>query len=295
MNSSASPLLYGVISAVSLGCADFVARYTSRALGQNMALLSTFAVTVIVFFPLYRNNGMLIEGINWDIAVLIFHGGMITVGMLLLYLSLARGPINVVAPIVAAHPVFVVFVAIVMGSRPSILQWVLVLLILIGVLFVVVGASSHRNGLNAEQNHPYVRRSVLIAVAASFSYGLMVSSGQSVSIEFGPVGVFWLGHFVALAVLVPWIIFNSKLKLPSFRWCAVLIVQGCLHASGMLFLLLGSQAAFPEITAVISSEFSVVTIFLAWIFLRESMSYLQLLGLVLLCVSTAALILEESI
>lgn len=286
-----SPLAYGAISAVSLGCADFIARYTTRALGQSTALLSVFVVTLIVFFPSFRDSGFSSVGFGRNSAVLAFHGGIMTVGMLLLYRSLARGPINVVAPIVAAHPVFVILFAVAMGSRPSVMQWSMMFSILVGVSFVVLGVKQ-RNVQDHGQDQHYLRHSILIAVAASFSYALMVVSGQSASLEYGPIGVLWLGHAVAFVVLLGWMVSHSRPSIPSLSWFAVLIAQGMLNASGILFLFLGSQAAFPEITAVVSSEFSVVTIFLAWLFLRERMSILQFAGLMLVCFGTGALILE---
>lgn len=47
------------------------------------------------------------------------NGVAVTVANPLLYRGLARGPISIVAPIVASHPALVVALSVVMGSRPD--------------------------------------------------------------------------------------------------------------------------------------------------------------------------------
>ena len=52
-------------------------------------------------------------------AIAVAHGVCVSVMCILLYMGMARGPIAVVAPIVAAHPVLVLAVNVFMGVRPS--------------------------------------------------------------------------------------------------------------------------------------------------------------------------------
>ncbi len=285
-----SPEMFGVLSALSLGSADFIARYTSKEFGEKLALLATFIVTLLVIYPFFAGENMEIVWSGRGGLVLILYGVMMTITMLLLYLSLARGPINIVAPIVAAHPVFVVLFAVLLGSRPGLIQWLLMCGIIFSIVLVIMGADIPED--QPGQSAPikgYHKKSILIALGASVSYAVMVVSGQHATPLFGPAGVLWMGHVIALAVLMLIIARTTTLVLPGKFWGGMLVIQGGLNAAGFLFLLLGSQSAFPEVTAVISSEFSVVTILLAWIILRERMKLVQFLGVTLLFTCTAIL------
>ncbi len=70
------------------------------------------------------------------------HGIFVAVMCILLYVALARGPIAVVAPIVAAHPALVLLVNVLAGVRPSALQWGAMLVILVGGIVITRSATS---------------------------------------------------------------------------------------------------------------------------------------------------------
>ena len=285
-----SPAMFGVLSAISLGCADFIARYTSRALGHNIALLGTFIVTIVFFFPFFLKAPVISNSTWAEMSTLVFHGISMTAAMLLLYYSLSRGPLNLVLPIIAAHPVFVVLYAVVSGSAPSVIQWLMMVAIIISIVLVVVGAGTGKScASNEEHSIDFLRKSAIIALVASVAYAAMIVSGQQVAPSLGAINVLWIGHVFAIFILLAYIYRTSGFIRPKMGLAFALIAQGLLNAAGFLFLFFGSNAANPEITAVISAEFSVVTILLAWVVLRERMSMIQFFGVVLLFSSTAVL------
>ena len=99
--------LFGGICAVGLGSADFMGRFSSRAIGHHNALLGMLlASTVLVSLWMWAAGTQIVWDTHglWLVAI---HGAATTVMTLLLYWGLARGPISVVAPIVAAYPVLV--------------------------------------------------------------------------------------------------------------------------------------------------------------------------------------------
>ena len=73
---------------------------------------------------------------------------------ILLYMGMARGPIAVVAPIVAAHPVLVLAVNVAMGVRPSAMQWAAMASIVAGGIIIARGAVAEPNGRKAEAIGP---------------------------------------------------------------------------------------------------------------------------------------------
>ena len=94
--------LLGLASALSLGGADFMARFSSRALGAPLtygAVLLVGAVGATIW--LFATGAELV----WSplgCAIAVAHGVSVSVMCILLYLGIARGPIAVVVPIVAS-------------------------------------------------------------------------------------------------------------------------------------------------------------------------------------------------
>ncbi|MEM7292421.1 MAG: DMT family transporter [Pseudomonadota bacterium] len=287
--SNVSPALWGLLSALSFGTADFAARFTSLRFGHYPSIFVTFVLGVVVFVPL-----MLAESnVVWDptgLTLTAVYGVLFAYSMIFLYRVLARGPINVVAPIVAAHPVFIILIAFVLGSRPSAAQWLLMAVILIAIV-VITYAAAGGDAARTDQHddRAYRRVTIGLSLVTSIFYALNVVTAQRAVLILGEWMTIALGHVVALAVVLfsPQIRYNyASIEL---RWWGVLLVQGVLNAAGGLFLLAGSFGLYPEITALLSSEFSVVTILLAAIFLRERMRWYQTTAVVAIFFATGYL------
>jgi len=282
-----NPAVWGGLCALGLGGADFVARYTSRAFGAANALLGMLAVGAVVLTAwvwiadppfVWTASGL------WLLAV---NGVATTVMTLLLYKALARGPVSIVAPIVASHPVLVVALAVALGSRPSALQWVAMAATLVGVL--VVAACARQFEAPGVVSRRDLRVTVSIAVAAAVAYAVLVSAGQAAVPIYGEVQTLWLGRLVSLGSIA--LLFGARRDRPNlpWRWWPVLLGQGLLDAAGYLFLFAGSHGSNPEIAAVAGSTFGAVTTLLARFVLREAIGALQWGGVVLVFAGVAVL------
>ena len=282
-----NPAVWGGLCALGLGGADFVARYTSRAFGAANALLGMLAVGAVVLAAwvwiadppfVWTASGL------WLLAV---NGVATTVMTLLLYKALARGPVSIVAPIVASHPVLVVALAVALGSRPSVVQWAAMAATLIGVLAVAACARQFEApGVVSRRD---LRVTVSIAVAAAVAYAVLVSAGQAAVPIYGEVQTLWLGRLVSLGSIA--LLFVARRDRPNlpWRWWPVLLGQGLLDAAGYLFLFAGSHGSNPEIAAVAGSTFGAVTTLLARFVLREAIGALQWGGVVLVFAGVAVL------
>ncbi|MEM7209536.1 MAG: EamA family transporter [Pseudomonadota bacterium] len=274
-----SPAVWGILSALAFGTADFLARFTSRKIGHFPALFIVLVLGASVFVPLL----LLQNSREWSAHGLIYvglHGVLLAGAMALLYLVLARGPINVVAPIIAAHPAFIILIAFVSGSRPSAMQWLLMLAILVCIGVITRIVTNRANESAIHNSSEYFRRTLWLSLATSIVYALNVVAAQRAVVINGEIATVAIGHCFAIGALL----FVREIRYAyasiPFKWWGVLLFQGVLNAAGMLFLFAGSFGLFPEVTALLSSEFSVVTILLAAIFLRERMTVLQLLAVV---------------
>ena len=264
-------VMMGALCALSFGVADFMASRSSRAIGARnaltgMLLVSTLALTVAV--PFLAS----FQGLSGPGALLAcIHGAAMASALLLFFRAMELGPVAVAAPIVAAHPVFIVAFALAAGSRPSGLQLAAMLAIIASL--VVVGAGNPAG--KAQPDEPgwgNSRTAVASALAASVIYAVAIISAQQAMRWSDEFAVLWLGRLSGLLLLAA--IFAASRTRPALPmpWWPFFAVHGLLDSAGLLFLLLGSIGELDEITSVVASTFTMVTVGLAWFFYRERIS-----------------------
>ena len=99
-----NPIIWGLAAALSWGTADFIARFTSHALGAASALLGMLVVGSLVAVAVLYGFDLSIAR-DWQHAWLLLVAGIgIMLGSLFLYWGLARGPVTIVAPSSAPTP-----------------------------------------------------------------------------------------------------------------------------------------------------------------------------------------------
>jgi drug/metabolite transporter (DMT)-like permease len=275
-----TPVFFGAMSALGFGTADFMARFSSRAMDHHNALLGMLlagflplSLWVLLAFGLPPLDGS-------DLGWVFLTGAATTVMTLLLYWGLARGPISVVAPIVGAHPVLVILYYVgVHGLEPTTAQWIAMLGTICGIV-LVAGASNKANASTVALEYP-LAPTVLIALAASLALAVVVIAGQAAAQIHGEFHTLWLGRIVSIAVLLA--LFGIRRRKPTVpkRWWPFLCVQGLLDAGAYIALFAGSTGDGKAIVAVVAATFGAVTIALARVILKEPIGAVQWLGIVL--------------
>ena len=264
-------VVMGALCALSFGVADFMASRSSRAIGARsaltgMLLVSTFALTAAV--PFLAS----LQGLSGPGALLAcIHGAAMASALLLFFRAMELGPVSVAAPIVAAHPVFIVAFALAAGSRPSGLQLAAMLAIIASL--VVVGAGNPAETEQTDEpGRGNSRKAVASALAASIIYAVAIISAQQAMRWSDEFAVLWLGRLSGLLLLAAvFAVSRTRPALPV-TWWPFFAVHGLLDSAGLLFLLLGSIGELDEITSVVASTFTMVTVGLAWFFYRERIS-----------------------
>jgi len=282
-----NPALFGTLCAFGWGTADFAARFTGRALGYANALLGMLIVGSCGLSAwVWLSDAPLVW--EWSHAWLLGVTGVgVMVATLLLYAGLARGPVTIVAPIVASYPALVVAFAVAWGSRPTLLQWGAMLLVLVGV--IIVARCAGRFECAGHVDRAALRTTVLIALCSSIGFAVLIIAGQHAAPVYGELQVVWISRLVSLVSLFVYFWVRRQPIQLSRRWWPVLVAQGLLDAGGYLALFAGSHGAYPELAAVTASAFGAVTVVLARMFLREAMSTLQWFGILLLFAGVAVL------
>ena len=282
-----NPALWGGLCAVNLGLADFMARFSSRAIGPASALFGMLATGALVLSAyVYVSEPPLVwtwSGM-WFVAL---NGIATTVMTLLLYLGLARGPVSIVAPIVASHPALVVLLAVVLGARPTTLQWIAMAGTLAGAIVIAACAGSFEEAGKYERRN--LRVTVMIACASALAYAVLIVAGQKAVPIYGELQTLWLGRLFSLATLALVFLVQRKGPEMTMRWAPFIAAQGLLDAAGYLFLFAGSTGTGAEMAAVTGSTCGAVTTLLAWAVLRERIRALQWSGIVLVFTCVALL------
>ena len=190
---------------------------------------------------------------------------------ILLYMGIARGPIAVVVPIVAAHPALVLVVNALLVVRPSAVRWAAMATIIAGGIFIARTAVEEPE---AKSN----RITVLIAIGACLAYVAIVLTGQAATPLIGAPQTMWIGRWTG----------RAPLRIPA-EWLPFVGLQAGLDTLGYIAFLAGSNSAAPHITMVVASAFSVVAVLLARLIINEPVSRMRWAAIALIASGTAVL------
>lgn len=282
-----TPGMWGIIAALCWGLADFVTRFTGRAVGHVNALFGMLLVTSCVLTAWAWISP---SHLRWDesgLWLLGVAGAGTLVATLFLYQGLARGPVTIVAPIVAAYPALVVVLAVLRGAQLTAVQWVLILATMVGA--AVVARSAGAFEAPGVHDRRELRLTVLIAAGSAVLFAVAISAGQSAAPIYGSMQTVWLPRLLALAGTIPlYLLTRDRPRLPV-KWWPALSLQGALDAGGYLAIFRGSMGTGGEIAAVTASGYAIVTVLLARTFLSEAIGLHQWFGIILVTGGVVAL------
>lgn len=279
---------WGTVTAITWGSADFIARFTGGRLGLLAALCGMMAASCLLLVAYAFATGMpwVAPGEDWWAPL--GAGLFIVAGTLLLYWGLVRGPVSVVAPIVAAYPLFSLGFALLEGVRPDLLQWLAIAGVLIGV--AVVARYGREADAEAQARPGGLPFTVALSIGSAFTFALGIWFLQRSQPIYGElqslIAVRVLGAFGTLLLL--FLLPGQRRPVP-WRWWPVLAVQGLLDGGAYLALQIGSRGPDATIAVVVASTFCVVPVLLARIVLREAITLPQWAGIVLVVASVAVL------
>ena len=279
--------LGGVLAAVAWGSADFIARFTGGAVGHVNALFGMLATSAVALTGIVLVMDLPIAESWAGWWLLLTMGAGLTLATLLLYHGLVRGPVTVVAPIAGTFPAVNILLALGLGVRPATVEWLAMAVVMVGG-FVVARSASHYEA-RGHYTRAQLRATVMISFAASFSFAVTVAAGQEAGAIFGDVQAVFLGRWISLVFCILLLAARREAPRIPMRWWPALGAQGVLDGSAVVALVAGSQGAGSAVTAVLASTFSVVTVVLARIFIREAMSWGQWWGIAMVLVGVASL------
>ena len=286
-------VLFGLLSALSLGVADFLASRTSSRIGADRALFGMLVVGAVGLTIYGLSSGAPPPSRLEELLLIFAHGISLAISLLLFFSALALGPVSVVAPIMGANPVLVVAYATAAGRVPGFQEAAAMAAVVGGV--VAICAMSREPKPDPHSKSKILRspratgRVLALSISASAVYALAIVTGQESAAISNEFDTLWLGRAAGLLLVSALLLLRRRRLAFPTGVRAMVFGHGVLDAAGIAFLLAGGSTANPEYTAVVSSAFCVVTVILACLILRERMSRGQVAGLALIIAGVAML------
>ena len=270
-------ILLGLMAALAWGIHDILIRWVSQKSNIFSALFMVFLFGLLFQIIIVAGRGEFASIPLPAIGSILAAGISFTFAGIAIYKAFEIGPVQLVAPIVATYAIGSILLGVAQGNPLTVLQVLAVAAVFVGLYIVVsLANSSDDTQSNGKRSH-----AILWACGASIGFATTFGIGQSM-VQFGPEMMMILAtRFVALLFLVPIMLY---LKTPLFaaigQW-KILGTMGALDAIALTAVLVSGNMPNASYASLAASLFGMVTILLAWVFLRERMTALQWVGVVI--------------
>jgi drug/metabolite transporter (DMT)-like permease len=196
------------------------------------------------------------------------------VGVVAFYQSLSVGRMGIIAPITAmlSAAVPVLFSAFFEGL-PGPLQLTGFVLALIAVGLI--------SGLGVVKGRPKGLGLAFLAGLGFGSFFILISQVSHGAI-FWPLASARLASFLFLLAVI---VIRRQKVLPKMSVLPVVFLAGALDVAGNVFFVLATHAGRLDVAAILSSLYPAVTVLLASIFLKERVTRLQTIGIIVALVA----------
>jgi uncharacterized membrane protein len=293
-------IVLGLTAALAYGLSDFIAGILSRRvhyslvalIGNGVACVVTILVLIVTAAPDPSNQALF-----WGAASGVGSG----LGTLVLFRGLARGRMGVVAPLSAlGTAVIPILIGVGLGDRPAIIAWAGVLLALPAIWLVSTSDARGDTG-NAEPaseafattGRPPLASGAIEGLLAGLCFALLLVGLNLAGDDSGlwPVVAGQICGVVILIVVMAGTVRRLGGVRMGRRDTAIAGSVGVLGAAAATSYFLSTQAGLLSIVAVLTALYPAVTVLLARMVLRESISPRQAVGLVLAGIAVALIVL----
>ena len=281
-------IFLGILSALSFGVGDFLARFSSQEVGFKNSLFFMLVVGSIFYLLLFSIFGDSLAPNAIGLSNSFLSGILIMFGLLCLYRGLQMGPVSIVAPIVAINPLFVFTIRFALGSEPTLIQWISTLIVISGAVFVSISAESHQESLGLTKKQ--IKDSVIISFMSSVMLALGLVFSQEASNTLNTLETVIYIRFFSLLGIATLILFTKSKIFLTKKSIPILFFQGILETTGYFCLVYAYAFDKVSIAVVISSGFGLVTVVLARFILKEKISKIQGSGIFLSFLGVVGLI-----
>ncbi|KAF0172708.1 MAG: Uncharacterized protein FD162_2298 [Rhodobacteraceae bacterium] len=274
-------LMLGLIAALLWGVHDFTVRKVGDKADAAALYLIVLVVGAILLVPLALfEHGW--ASMTPEVTRLSIAAGIAAAGAGYgLYRAFAIGPVRLVAPICGAFPLLSVGFAMARGAEAGPLVWLGALAVVVGIAVVARGENDAGNG----DARAAVAWAALACVSFAVTFGLLQWAAE----RGADMAVSLVSRVVACFALLLWVRLQRIDLKPALRILPTLGLMGFLDVTALTLVTVAGGFPRPEFASVAASIFGLVTILLAWRFLREPMAALQWAGAVVVFSGIAVL------
>ncbi len=279
-------ILLGLLTALTWGGADFIARFATHRIGALRSMLymqlTGFLLLSFLLRPL-GGWGHLADGSGWQPWAWGFLAGCLNaLPGLALYRAFEIGKMSIVAPLSASYPALTLLLSWMTGERLSAVRIAGILCTLAGVVVVAGGEKTpDENDLAAVQRSG---RGIGWAIFASVGFAVLFwLLGTRVIPRVGAIQTVWLIRLTStLLTATALVISKQPMRLPrgEVRW--MILGMGVFDTGAFILSNFGMKMEQVAVISVLGSLYGAVTVGLAALFLREHVSRWQWAGI--LCI-----------
>ena len=264
-------LTLGMIAACAWGVHDFCIRFVSQRGGILPAIATVMVGGALFLLPISGAFG------NWSAMTLqsfglsVISGAVYLVGCISLYKAFGIGPVRVVAPIVGSYPILSIGWAALMGQPVLWDQWLAVGCVIMGV--AIVGMLSDHSESDGSQ-----RAAIGWSLVGAGGFAMAFAVGHLATQVGSELPVILVTRLTAATGAIILLALSSGAKIPERSAWPLLALMSLLDALALGIVIAAGNLYRPEFAAVAASTFGIITIILAWLFLKERMTGGQWFG-----------------
>jgi drug/metabolite transporter (DMT)-like permease len=277
-------ILLGLLTALSWGGADFIARFATHRIGTLRSMLYMQLIGFLLLtisLPALGGWGHLADGSGWRPWAWGFLAGFFnSMAGLGFYRAFEIGKMAVVAPLSASYPALTLLLSWMTGERLSAVRIAGIVCTLVGVVIVAGGEKTpDENDAEAVRRRG---RGIGWAIFASVGFAMLFwLLGTRIIARVGAIQTVWMIRLTStLLIAGVTLAARQPVRLPrgEVRW--MVLGMGVFDTGAFVLSNLGMKMEQVAVISVLGSLYGAVTVGLAAFFLREHVSRWQWIGIV---------------
>ncbi|MDG1936168.1 MAG: DMT family transporter [Paracoccaceae bacterium] len=264
-------IFLGFMAALCWGVHDIIVRFVTQRIEIYTAICTVFFGSIIILLALIWATDASLDIKEGALMLPCLTGMTFAIASVALYNAFALGPVRIVAPIIGAYPILSVIWAVLQGAHVSFGQMLAVLTVIAGVGFVATMA----NNSDQQQGRS---RAILWSVVACVAFSVCFAVGQAAAPLGNTLTLNLIIRSSALTVLLVIGILINKFQRLNISTLPSLGLLASLDTLAFALVTSAGHYPDPQYASVAASIFGMVTIILAWIFLKERLTGQQWLA-----------------
>jgi len=264
-----APILFGLLSALAWGAGDFnggLAAKRSSPYGVVIVAHTISLGLLLVLIAIIREPVPPVRDWLWGGAAGLTGG----IGLLLLYRALAEGRMSVAAPVSAVLAAAIpVFVGIFQDGSPG-------ALVLVGIILALAAVWLVSGGAGLSFRFADLRQPVVAGIAFG-AFFICLERASQTSLWWPLVAI----RIVSISSLLGYAMLTRQDWLPKRESLVPILLSSVLDTVGNASYAMSARMGRLDVAAVLGSLYPGATVLLAWVFLKEHISRVQTIGILL--------------